>query len=77
MELLYALLGLISIHAVFVAAEFAFVKAAHSEVMENENNLGSILSAAICRKLEDYLRVCAGKDHYSVDHGRLDGSPVA
>ncbi len=27
--------------------------------MANENNLKSILSAAICRQLEDYLTVCA------------------
>lgn len=27
--------------------------------MTNENNLKSILSAAICRQLEDYLTVCA------------------
>ena len=59
MELLSALLALISIHAVFVAAEFAFVKAAHSEVPINENNLRSTLSAAICRQLEEYLTVCA------------------
>ncbi len=58
MELLSAVLALISIHAVFVAAEIAFVKAAHSEIMANENKIRSTLTAAICRQLEDYLTVC-------------------
>lgn len=59
MELLVTLLALIALHAVFVSAEYAFVKTAHSDILPLRDTLLSTMSAAICRQLEDYLTVCA------------------